>query len=85
MMYTSQTLDSLEYALKCDCSEPIETLVSRDDFKKGGAYFTIVFFDYNLSIVRLTSYVDSKYAKNRLESILTSYAFDSAPRRKSKV
>lgn len=85
MLYTSQTLDSLEHALKCDCSDPIETIVNRDDFKRGGAYFTIVFFDYNLSIVRLTSYVDSKYAKNRLESILTSYAFDSAPRRKSKV
>jgi hypothetical protein len=84
MLYTSQILDSLDHALKCDCADPIETIVTRDDWKKGGSYFTIVFFDYNLSIVRLTCYVDSKYAKSRLESLLVSYNFECAPRRTVK-
>ena len=79
MLYTIETMDDFAYAMALDCSEPLELERTRDAFKRGGAYFTFTFYDYDRHTVSITCYVSSGVAKKRLSDIMICYGFDSVP------
>lgn len=81
MLYTIETIEDFAYAMALDCSEPISLEKTRDRFKRGGAYLSFTFYDYDRHTVSITFYVSTGIAKKRLSDIVICYGFDCVPYR----